>query len=58
MSGRLKTRKHVWYINGEYDAKWLDHVLAEVVGIIGANILNIAGRYYEPQVAGETIPFW
>lgn len=54
-----KTPEHrdayIKYIDEEYNAARLTHILTEVAQIIGANILNIAQQDYDPQGASVTM---
>lgn len=47
---------YIAYIDELYNANRLTEILSETCSIIGANILNIARRDYEPQGASVTIP--
>ena len=44
-------QEYLQYVDDEYSAQRLQHVLTEVTKIIGANILNIASHDYEPRGA-------
>ena len=44
-------QEYLQYVDDEYNAKRLQHVLYEVTEIIGANILNISSHDYEPRGA-------
>lgn len=44
-------QEYLQYVDEEYSAARLQHVLAEVAEIIGANILNMATHDYEPRGA-------
>ena len=46
---------YIEYIDEEYNAERLTHILTEVTNIIGANVLNIARQDYDPQGASVTI---
>ncbi len=46
---------YIAYIDELYNANRLTEILSETCSIIGANILNIARRDYEPQGASVTI---
>jgi S-adenosylmethionine decarboxylase len=46
---------YIEYIDEQYNADRLTHILTEVSNIIGANILNIAKQDYEPQGASVTM---
>ncbi|QKT04183.1 adenosylmethionine decarboxylase [Ectothiorhodospiraceae bacterium 2226] len=46
---------YIEYIDEEYNAQRLTHILTEVARIIGANILNIAHQDYDPQGASVTM---
>jgi len=46
---------YIEYIDEEYNAKRLTHILTDVTEIIGANILNIARQDYDPQGASVTM---
>ena len=48
-------KEYIAYIDEEYNAKRLTHILTEVSHIIGANILNIAHQDYEPEGASVTM---
>lgn len=48
-------REYIEYIDEEYNAERLTHILSDVADIIGANILNVARQDYEPQGASVTI---
>jgi len=48
-------QRYIEYIDEEYNADRLTHILTEVAEIIGANILNIARQDYDPQGASVTI---
>ncbi|QBQ56331.1 adenosylmethionine decarboxylase [Nitrosococcus wardiae] len=48
-------REYIEYIDEEYNAERLTHILTEVAEIIGANILNVARQDYEPQGASVTM---
>lgn len=48
-------REYIEYIDEEYNAERLTHILTEVAEIIGANILNVARQNYEPQGASVTM---
>jgi S-adenosylmethionine decarboxylase len=48
-------REYIEYIDEEYNAERLTHILTEVADIIGANILNVARQDYEPQGASVTM---
>ncbi len=48
-------RAYIEYIDEEYNAERLTHILTEVTRIIGANVLNIARQDYEPQGASVTL---
>ncbi|MEE9493401.1 MAG: adenosylmethionine decarboxylase [Gammaproteobacteria bacterium] len=48
-------QKYIEYIDEEYNAERLTHILKDVCEIIGANILNIARQDYEPQGASVTM---
>jgi S-adenosylmethionine decarboxylase len=54
-----KTAEHrneyIEYIDEEYNADRLVHILSDVAKIIGANILNIANQDYDPQGASVTM---
>lgn len=52
----LEHRKgYLEYIDEQYNADRLTHILTNVSDIIGANILNIAKQDYEPQGASVTM---
>lgn len=44
-------QEYLQYVDEEYNAQRLQHVLTEVTEIIGANILNMASHDYEPRGA-------
>ncbi len=46
---------YIEYIDEQYNADMLTHILTEVSNIIGANILNIAKQDYEPKGASVTM---
>jgi len=48
-------QRYIEYIDEEYNADRLTHILTEVAEIIGANVLNIARQDYDPQGASVTI---
>ena len=48
-------RKYIEYIDEEYNAERLTHILTDVAEIIGANILNIARQDYDPEGASVTM---
>jgi len=48
-------QRYIEYIDEEYNADRLMHILTEVAEIIGANVLNIARQDYDPQGASVTI---
>jgi S-adenosylmethionine decarboxylase len=48
-------REYIEYIDEEYNAERLTHILSDVADIIGANILNVARQDYDPQGASVTI---
>lgn len=54
-----KTLEHrngyIEYIDEQYNADRLTHILTDVANIIGANILNIAKQDYDPQGASVTM---
>lgn len=54
-----KTSEHrhayIEYIDEEYNAERLTHILSDVVKIIGARILNIAKQDFDPQGSSVTI---
>ena len=47
--------EYIAYIDEEYNAKRLTHILTEVAEIIGADVLNIAHQDYDPQGASVTM---
>jgi len=47
--------EYIDYIDRQYNADRLTEVLNEVVGIIGANVLNVARQDYDPQGASVTM---
>jgi S-adenosylmethionine decarboxylase len=48
-------REYIEYIDEEYNAERLTHILSDVADIIGANVLNVAHQDYDPQGASVTI---
>ena len=48
-------QRYIEYIDEEYNADRLTQILTDVAEIIGANILNVARRDYDPQGASVTI---
>ncbi len=48
-------KQYIEYIDEEYNARRLTHILTEVSHLIGANILNIAHQDYDPQGASVTM---
>lgn len=48
-------QEYIEYIDEEYNADRLVHILNTVAKIIGANVLNIANQDYEPQGASVTM---
>ncbi|MCW8918827.1 MAG: adenosylmethionine decarboxylase [Gammaproteobacteria bacterium] len=48
-------REYIEYIDEEYNAERLTHILSDVADIIGATVLNIARQDYDPQGASVTI---
>lgn len=54
-SSKSQQQEYIEYIDEEYNAKRLTHILSDVSNIIGANILNIARQDYDPQGASVTI---
>lgn len=48
-------KEYIQYIDAEYNAERLTHILTEVSKIIGANILNIASQDYDPQGSSVTM---
>ena len=48
-------QRYIEYIDEQYDADRLTHILTEVAHTIGANILNVARQDYDPQGASVTI---
>lgn len=48
-------QEYIEYIDEEYNAERLTHILTEVSNIIGANILNVAHQDYDPQGASVTM---
>ena len=52
---KAQQKEYLEYIDEEYNAKRLTHILTDVSDIIGANILNIARQDYEPQGASVTM---
>lgn len=50
-----QSREYIEYIDDEYNAQRLTNILADVAGIIGASILNIASQDYDPQGASVTM---
>ncbi len=51
----VQRRKYIEYIDEEYNAERLTHILTDVAEIIGANILNIARQDYDPEGASVTM---
>ncbi|MCK5092580.1 MAG: adenosylmethionine decarboxylase [Gammaproteobacteria bacterium] len=51
----VQRRKYIQYIDEEYNAERLTHILTDVAEIIGANILNIARQDYDPEGASVTM---
>jgi len=47
--------RYIKYIDAAYNAQRLTKILADVSGIIGASILNVARQDYEPQGASVTM---
>lgn len=52
---RAQREAYIEYIDEEYNAERLTHILTEVTNIIGANVLNIAHQDYDPQGASVTM---
>lgn len=52
---KSQQKEYLEYIDEEYNAKRLTHILTDVSDIIGANILNVARQDYEPQGASVTM---
>ena len=50
-------QRYIEYIDEAYNAERLTQILTDVAEIIGANILNVARREYDPQGVSVTIPF-
>lgn len=48
-------KAYIAYIDEQYNAERLTHILTTVTEIIGANVLNIAQQDYDPQGASVTI---
>ena len=48
---QAQQQEYLHYIDDEYSAQRLQHVLTEVAKIIGANVLNITSHDYEPRGA-------
>lgn len=48
-------RQYIEYIDEQYNAERLTHILQNVSNIIGAHILNVASQDYDPQGASVTI---
>ncbi len=48
-------KAYIEYIDEQYNADRLTHILTTVTEIIGANILNVAKQDYEPQGASVTL---
>lgn len=46
---------YIQYIDEQYNAERLTHILSEVTKMIGANILNVAKQDYDPQGASVTL---
>lgn len=49
------SQEYIKYIDEEYNADRLVHILTDVSKIIGANVLNIANQDYDPQGASVTM---
>jgi len=54
-ASKEQQQEYIEYIDEEYNAERLTHILTDVSNIIGANILNIAHQDYEPQGASVTM---
>ncbi|WP_126452760.1 adenosylmethionine decarboxylase [Sulfuriflexus mobilis] len=54
-SSKAQQQEYIEYIDEEYNARRLTHILTDVSNIIGANILNIARQDYDPQGASVTM---
>jgi len=52
---KAQQKEYLEYIDEEYNAKRLTHILTDVSDIIGANVLNIAHQDYDPQGASVTM---
>lgn len=52
---REERKAYIAYIDEQYNAARLTHILKTVADIIGAHILNIAKQDYEPQGASVTM---
>lgn len=52
---KAQQQEYIEYIDEEYNAARLTHILTDVSNIIGANILNIAHQDYDPQGASVTM---
>ncbi|NMA83037.1 MAG: adenosylmethionine decarboxylase [Epulopiscium sp.] len=48
-------KAYIEYIDEQYNAERLTHILTTVTEIIGANVLNIAKQDYDPQGASVTL---
>jgi len=54
-ASKAQQKEYLEYIDEEYNAERLTHILTDVSDIIGANILNIARQDYDPQGASVTM---
>ncbi len=54
-SSAADRREYIEYIDEEYNAERLTHILTDVCSIIDANILNIAHQNYDPEGASVTM---
>lgn len=52
---REERKAYIAYIDEQYNAARLTHILKNVADIIGAHVLNIAKQDYEPQGASVTM---
>jgi S-adenosylmethionine decarboxylase len=52
---REEQEGYIEYIDEQYNANRLTHILTEVADIIGAHILNVAHQDYDPQGASVTM---
>lgn len=52
---KIQQQAYIDYIDEEYNAERLTHILTDVTEIIGANVLNVARQDYDPQGASVTM---